>query len=174
MKTSYLCLAVLVLLGPMLCIGAAESRPNIIWIVVEDQSRHYGCYGEPLVHTPRIDQLADGSVMLIDYKSSKSQLKNWAGERLREPQLPLYGVLTRKSVSAVSFAEVNVIDSGFKGLCLQQSPAAGILPTSQCRLDIPEQWPDLVSHWQQNLEQLVAQFLQGHCPVSPLDSNAYA
>jgi len=62
MKTSYLCLAVLVLLGPIPWIGAAENRPNIIWIVVEDQSRHYGCYGEPLVHTPRIDQLAAGGV----------------------------------------------------------------------------------------------------------------
>ncbi|MGD8240606.1 MAG: sulfatase, partial [Armatimonadota bacterium] len=39
--------------------GPGPKRPNIIWIITEDQSRHYGCYGEPLVNTPRIDRLAD-------------------------------------------------------------------------------------------------------------------
>lgn len=38
--------------------AAANKQPNILWIFVEDQSRHYGCYGEPLVRTPQIDRLA--------------------------------------------------------------------------------------------------------------------
>ena len=39
--------------------GAAEpSRPNILWIICEDQSRPYGCYGEELVTTPNVDRLA--------------------------------------------------------------------------------------------------------------------
>ena len=38
--------------------GAATKRPNIIWILTEDQSRHYGCYGEKLVRTPNVDRLA--------------------------------------------------------------------------------------------------------------------
>ena len=58
MKTLKLCVTVLILLASSQGIAAAETRPNIIWIVVEDQSRHYGCYGEPLVHTPHIDRLA--------------------------------------------------------------------------------------------------------------------
>jgi arylsulfatase A-like enzyme len=43
-------------------VQADDARPNIIWIVVEDQSRHYGCYGEPLVDTPTIDRLASEGV----------------------------------------------------------------------------------------------------------------
>ncbi|MEM8954751.1 MAG: sulfatase-like hydrolase/transferase [Verrucomicrobiota bacterium] len=39
-----------------------DMRPNIIWVVVEDQSRHYGCYGESLVETPNIDRLAEEGV----------------------------------------------------------------------------------------------------------------
>lgn len=35
-----------------------NDPPNIIWIIAEDQSRHYGCYGEKLVTTPTIDRLA--------------------------------------------------------------------------------------------------------------------
>lgn len=34
------------------------SRPNIVWIVVEDASPHVGCYGETTIETPNIDALA--------------------------------------------------------------------------------------------------------------------
>lgn len=35
-----------------------KSRPNILWIVVEDMSPHWGCYGETTIRTPNIDRLA--------------------------------------------------------------------------------------------------------------------
>lgn len=37
---------------------AAETKPNILWIVSEDASTHIGCYGETAVQTPNLDQLA--------------------------------------------------------------------------------------------------------------------
>lgn len=43
---------------------AAEpaTRPNIVWIVVDDMSANFSCYGEKLVRTPHVDQLArDGT-----------------------------------------------------------------------------------------------------------------
>ncbi|MFO7922631.1 MAG: sulfatase-like hydrolase/transferase, partial [Bacteroidales bacterium] len=33
-------------------------KPNIIWIVVEDMSEHWSCYGETTIQTPNIDKLA--------------------------------------------------------------------------------------------------------------------
>lgn len=41
----------------------AEGRPNILWIVVEDMSCHFGYQGEKLVHTPNVDQLAREGVV---------------------------------------------------------------------------------------------------------------
>jgi len=38
--------------------AAAESRPNILWLVVEDMSCHFGYQGEKLVKTPHVDRLA--------------------------------------------------------------------------------------------------------------------
>jgi arylsulfatase A-like enzyme len=32
--------------------------PNIVWIVVEDMSAHFGCYGETAIETPNVDRLA--------------------------------------------------------------------------------------------------------------------
>ncbi len=34
------------------------KRPNILWIVANDISPDLGCYGNNLVHTPNLDQLA--------------------------------------------------------------------------------------------------------------------
>ena len=36
----------------------AESRPNVLWIYLEDVSGWFGCYGEALIETPNIDALA--------------------------------------------------------------------------------------------------------------------
>lgn len=35
-----------------------RPRPNIIWMVVEDMSCHFGYQGEKLVQTPNVDKLA--------------------------------------------------------------------------------------------------------------------
>ena len=38
--------------------AAAEERPNIVWIIVEDMSANFGCYGETSIETPHVDRLA--------------------------------------------------------------------------------------------------------------------
>jgi arylsulfatase A-like enzyme len=48
--------------------GATGDRPNIVWIVVEDMSCHFGYQGQALVHTPHIDRLAEeGAVFTNAY-----------------------------------------------------------------------------------------------------------
>lgn len=37
----------------------AQSRPNIVWVIVEDMSANFGCYGEKTVATPNVDALAN-------------------------------------------------------------------------------------------------------------------
>ena len=39
--------------------GAAE-RPNIVWILVDDMSANFSCYGETAIRTPNVDKLAAG------------------------------------------------------------------------------------------------------------------
>ena len=41
----------------------APARPNILWIVSEDNNPYLGCYGNKLVHTPTLDRLAAQSVL---------------------------------------------------------------------------------------------------------------
>ncbi len=38
--------------------AAQPSRPNILWITIEDWSPDLSCYGTPGIHTPHVDRLA--------------------------------------------------------------------------------------------------------------------
>lgn len=35
-----------------------EARPNIVWIIVDDMSANFSCYGERAVQTPNVDRMA--------------------------------------------------------------------------------------------------------------------
>lgn len=41
---------------------AQQSRPNIVWIIPDDMSANFSCYGETAVQTPNVDQLAASGV----------------------------------------------------------------------------------------------------------------
>lgn len=36
----------------------AEGKPNILWILVDDMSAHFSCYGETAITTPHVDAMA--------------------------------------------------------------------------------------------------------------------
>ncbi len=48
------------LLMPLAVLHAANTpaKPNILWLIVEDMSPHFGCYGEKAIQTPQVDRLA--------------------------------------------------------------------------------------------------------------------
>lgn len=47
-----------------LCVSPvlADERPNILWIIPDDMSAHFSCYGETTITTPHVDQLAASGV----------------------------------------------------------------------------------------------------------------
>jgi arylsulfatase A-like enzyme len=34
------------------------GRPNVLWLIAEDMSPHFGCYGDATIRTPNVDRLA--------------------------------------------------------------------------------------------------------------------
>lgn len=46
------------ILAAAACLAAAPGRPNVVWIVVEDMSPHWACYGPDGAATPHVDALA--------------------------------------------------------------------------------------------------------------------
>ena len=116
----------------------------------------------------RVDELADGSRLVIDYKSGRSSLSDWLGERPAQPQLPLYGLA--ENVEAISFAQVRTRDCRLLGL----GSVAGIagvqddIPKAVKRYSASEDWSALVAEWRRNLTRLAEEFLSGQAKVDPL------
>ena len=40
------------------CATQAAERPNIVWIIPDDMSANFSCYGETAIETPNVDRLA--------------------------------------------------------------------------------------------------------------------
>ncbi|MCW8886975.1 MAG: PD-(D/E)XK nuclease family protein [Motiliproteus sp.] len=150
-----------------------KQRPDFT-VLATEQSLNTQLAGLPLkLRIDRIDQLSDQCLLLIDYKTGKSHLGSWSGERPKEPQLPLYAISTRKPVAAIAFAEINAAEQTFKGFSDGDATTSGILPLAGNRQKLPPEWPELIQYWCANLEHLVEDFLHGKCAVDPVDSNAY-
>lgn len=125
----------------------------------------------------RIDQLENGQLLLIDYKTGTPKVNRWQGERPDEPQLPLYALCLPQTedVAAVSFAQVNIKEVKFAGL--GELPAdggiSGILPSNQVRgLQLPPEWDAVKDYWGNALQNLTREFCQGYAAVDFKDINA--
>ncbi len=117
----------------------------------------------------RIDRLADGRLAVIDYKSGRTRVAGWFGERPDEPQLPLYAVTAAAPVAALAFAQVRPGECGFLGL----SDGAELLPGVEA-VDAGRvagltggEWSAMIARWRTVLERLAAEFRAGDARVAP-------
>ncbi|GAB5405125.1 MAG: sulfatase [Aureliella sp.] len=47
---------------PVAAIAEQQKRPNIVWIIPDDMSANFSCYGETAIETPNVDRLAKRGV----------------------------------------------------------------------------------------------------------------
>ena len=129
----------------------------------------------------RVDVLEDGRHVIIDYKSGRTSINAWTGERPDEPQMPLYAIIHPNPVAAVAFGSLKRgKDFGFVGL----AESAGILPgtgefeqdrratkfithTETQADDMPLTWGELFDNWRVLLQDLAKEFRRGVASVTP-------
>jgi probable DNA repair protein len=122
----------------------------------------------------RVDQLPDGSRVIIDYKSGKSKVQDWLGERPAKPQLLLYSIAEPGRAAALAFAQVRPRDCRYVGLG-EVEAATGIstdIPRAvKAQMDAQD-WISLNARWRENLERLANGFIAGEAQVAPLSSSS--
>jgi probable DNA repair protein len=119
------------------------------------------------VRIDRVDQTESG-IILIDYKTGQSNIYAWFGERLEEPQLPMYAIAMEKPISAIAFAQINAGESMFKSI----SDVNHILPGNKWLNTVkvcpkPADWGHQLNRWQQTLENLADNFYSGLADIDP-------
>lgn len=118
----------------------------------------------------RVDQLTDGKLLVVDYKSGNAEIGYWFGERPRQPQLPLYACVTGADCSGASFALVRGDEPVYKGL--SASPEGDGISDDFRRVKDADinSWEDMQRRWQSVLENLAQAFVDGNAAVDPPDT----
>ena len=113
----------------------------------------------------RVDELEDGTRVILDYKSGKTSIQSWEGERPDDPQLPLYAVdmRQRQPVAAALFAQLRAGELGFNGLAAR----AGIVPTVKPAGESEAAWQAQLDAWQTTLTTLAEAYRAGDARVDP-------
>ena len=115
----------------------------------------------------RVDQLADGRKVVIDYKTGAVSPSQWFGERPEEPQLPLYSMVEGDGVCAVLYGQLKAADMKFSGVVEQEGLIPG-LPSRNSKLkEVTEQWPQVLDDWKLTINQLAEDFRHGRADVAP-------
>lgn len=108
----------------------------------------------------RIDQLDDGRLVVMDYKTGRAMdFKNWAEDAITEPQLPIYAafVLQDQVVATVCYAKVRPADMAFIGIAESEDMLQGATVLTDKRgrnlfaeADFPD-WRSVLQHWQSRI-----------------------
>ena len=111
----------------------------------------------------RIDQMEDGSQLIIDYKSGNATTTGWRLPRLSDPQLPLYAS-TVDNVSGIALMQISEERSTLIGVGEQEIDG---LSNSQ---DFGfETFKDLANAWNSFLKDTATSFVNGYAAVDPID-----
>lgn len=126
----------------------------------------------------RIDRLDDGRQVIIDYKTGAAiDYKNWAEQRITEPQLPIYAALVADEVTAVVFAKVLLDKPAFAGIADERDILPGVQGVGDEKQKIfdPAEFPDwiaVVMHWRERLHAVAREVRQGQAGVMFVDEKA--
>jgi probable DNA repair protein len=148
---------------------ALERKREPFEVVAREEELSIEFAGLPLqLRIDRVDSMCGDRRLLIDYKSGRCRLGDWLGQRVRDPQLPLYGVVT--GMAGIGFAQVRPRDCRFVGLAeIEGIPGveqdlARVLSRYPAEAD---NWEELVDRWRADLELLAGEFLAGQAAVAP-------
>ena len=116
----------------------------------------------------RIDELADGRKIVIDYKTGTVNPAQWFGERPEDPQLPLYSMVAGEGICAVLFAQLKAAEMKFNGVVEEAGLLPDLPPLRNTQLkQATEQWPQVLDDWKQTINQLADDFRHGRAEVDP-------
>ena len=116
----------------------------------------------------RIDHVADGQQLLVDYKSGKVSTNDWDGMRPKEPQLPLYAAYGgEENLRGILFAQIRAGSVDFVGRVDDAITTLDASLNKNSRLLKEPYNAAMKEEWAAVLRDLADEFLRGEAAVAP-------
>lgn len=169
-------------LSPALCELEIERLSDQLhqWLALELERPDFSVSGieQPLsaefsgyqfdVRLDRVDTLADGRRLIIDYKTGAANPNAWQTDRFTDPQLPLYAkVFSQGEVSAIAFATINAKGINLSGWGDEQAQNHDGIKACQA-----ETWSEQLKAWDAPLKQLADELRQGYANIEYRSADA--
>jgi ATP-dependent helicase/nuclease subunit B len=147
-----------------------ETRRMPFWDVAVEQEQKHVDIGALRLHmrVDRLDTVAEGRKLLIDYKTGKVSPKSWEGERPEDPQLPLYASFGELGdICGLLFAQIRAGEIEVKGRA--EDAVATVHSELRPQQDLVKKplTAEMRSQWRTELEKLADSFLRGETTVDP-------
>ena len=117
------------------------------------------------VRIDRLDSLAAGGLVILDYKSGRRTVGDWYAERPSHIQLLAYLAAVGAEVRAMATVNVTAREVRFAGIGATANP----LPKVEVVESVAqgEAWAVRCREWHERLERIASEFLGGHAAVDP-------
>lgn len=127
----------------------------------------------------RMDELANGARLVIDYKTGNVARRNWNPARPGDMQLPLYANFSGVVVNGVAYAQISAQEVRYDGLADDLVHVDGVAEPGALKGNARfrnaageaiEDWDELQVEWQDCLYALAEGFAAGVCSINPKQS----
>lgn len=137
---------------------AEAARPPFVTSAVERRVE-FGVNGRRLkCRLDRVDSLASGETLLIDYKTGQSVRDGWFDARLSDCQLPAYALEAEPACIAAIRLGAGSIEYRWAGRVGEALPGRG-------RIFDAAGWQTQLARWREQVGQLVDEFVRGDVRV---------
>jgi len=139
------------------------------WFTVQaTEQEHLVSLGGLQIRTraDRVDQIANGGEIILDYKTGMLKTGGWDGTRPDEPQLPLYCATNAgaEPIAGAAFARIRTGEIAFRGLTENGVSLPGLKPM---RFETERSFSDQLTEWRRVLERLAEDYGAGLAVVDP-------
>ena len=123
----------------------------------------------------RIDELCDGSLVIIDYKTGQPKLMDLLNDPIGEPQLLLYAVSEHKEttpVSGIVFYQAHLKASKYIGLTDESEMLDGVKSLKDLKNNpYAQTFEQAIEQWRNQLNAIAEDFKQGNAAITDYSAN---